>query len=105
MTDTTTPRRRTFMQWAHRYLFNFSLITIVAVLTYILFFTDTSVQTTYYYERQADDIQREIRLEQDSLQYYRDLNRQLASDPSTVEKEARQKYHMQRPHEDVYVIR
>lgn len=103
----TTPRRqrRTFLQWSIRYLFNFSLISIVGVLVYILFFTDTSVQTTYLYEVQIDNLQREIKNENDSLEHYRQLNRRLASDLYTIEKEARENYHMQRPYEDVYIVK
>lgn len=83
---------------------NFSLIAIVGVLAYILFFTDTSIQATYHYEHQAELLQNEIKLENDTLEYYRHLSHQLASDPGTVEKEAREQYHMQRPHEDVYIV-
>ena len=83
---------------------NFSLMAIIGVLAYILFFTDTSIQTTYIYEREAEALSREIRIETDSLEYYINLNRRLASDPYTLEKTAREQYHMQRPHEDVYVV-
>lgn len=83
---------------------NFSLIAIVGVLVYILFFTDTSIQTTYHYEHEAELLQQEINLENDSLEHYRHLSHQLAVDPETVEKEAREHYHMQRPHEDVYIV-
>lgn len=103
-TSATTPVRRTFSRWARRYLMNLSLLVIVAVLAYILFFTDTSIQTTYVYERQAELLNREIRIEQDSLNYYRELNQRLASDPYTLEKTAREQYHMQRAHEDVFVV-
>lgn len=99
------PQKRSFSQWASRYLMNFSLFAISGILAYILFFTDTSVQTTYHYEQLAENLQREIKLENDSLAYYRQLNSRLASDPSAVEKEAREQYHMQRPHEDVYIIK
>ena len=95
---------RTFAQWARRYLMNFSLIAIVGMLAYILFFTDTSIQQTYIYEHQAEQLSHEIRVETDSLEYYRNLNRRLASDPHTLEKPAREQYPMQRPHEDVFVI-
>lgn len=97
--------KRTFTQWCIRYLMNFSLITIVCILVYILFFTDTSVQTTYHYEQMAENLRQEIEQESDSLEYYRQLNQKLTSDPVTVEKEAREQYRMQRPHEDIYIIK
>lgn len=107
MNTAITPRRRqpSFFQWCVRYLFNFSLISIVGILVYILFFTDTSVQTTYEYERQIDHLTQEIKNENDSLEHYRQLNHRLASDLYTIEKEARENYHMQRPYEDVYIIK
>lgn len=101
----TSYRKRTFGQWCVRYLMNFSLIAIVCMLAYILFFTDTSIQTTYHYEQIAENLRQEIKTEKDSLEHYRQLNRRLASDPYTIEKEARENYHMQRPHEDVYVVK
>lgn len=101
-----TPRpNRTFSQWAQRYLCNFSLIAIVGVLIYVLFFTDTSVQATYHYEKEVESLQKRIAKERDSLEYYRDLNQKLASDRYTIEKEARENYHLRRPHEDVYIIK
>jgi len=53
----------------------------------------------------AENLRQEIEQESDSLEYYRQLNQKLTSDPVTVEKEAREQYHMQRPHEDIYIIK
>lgn len=99
------PRKITFLQWCRRYLCNFSLIAIVAVLIYILFFTDTSIQDTYRYDKEVARLQHALKAEQDTLDHYRSLNRKLASDPYTLEQLARERYHMQRPHEDVFVVR
>lgn len=101
----STRPHRTFGQWAVCYLCNFSLIAIVGVLSYVLFFTDTSVQTTYHYEQEAESLKHQIAQERDSLEYYEQLNQKLASDRHTIEKEARENYHLRRPHEDVYIIK
>lgn len=99
------PRNITFTQWCRRYLCNFSLIAIASVLIYILFFTDTSIQATYRYEKEAARLQQAVKAEKDSLEYYKTLNDRLSSDPKTLEKLAREQYHMQRPHEDVFVVK
>ena len=36
--------------------------------------------------------------------YYLRLNRSLDTDPQSLERIVREKYHMQRPNEDVYII-
>lgn len=104
MTQTSTHSHRTFAQWAQRYLMNFTLWGVAGILVFLLFFTDTSVQATYHYERQVEQLQQELKNENDSLNYYRSLNRRLATDPNTLEQLARERYHMQRQNEDVYII-
>lgn len=99
------PMKPTFAQWSRRYLLNLNLIAVVAVLVYILFFTENSIQATYHYEQEAAALQEAVKIEQDSLEYYRQLNTQLSSDPYALEQVARERYHMQRPHEDIFIIK
>lgn len=101
----TRHKRYTFGQWCSRYLMNLNLIVVVGVLVYILFFTDNSVQDTYSYEQEGDRLARQVQAERDTLELYRDLNRRIASDRYTLEQVARERYHMQRPHEDVYIVK
>ncbi|MDE5800501.1 MAG: septum formation initiator family protein [Paramuribaculum sp.] len=96
-------RHITFFQWCKRYV-SFTLIVAVGVMAYLLFFTDTSIPETYRYDREVQRLKAEIKAETDTLEYYRELNRRIASDPVTLERVAREQYHMQRPHEDVYVV-
>lgn len=97
------PRHITFFQWCKRYV-SFTLIVAVGVMAYLLFFTDTSIPETYRYDREVQRLKAEIKAETDTLEYYRELNRRIASDPVTLERVAREQYHMQRPQEDVYVV-
>lgn len=97
------PGRRTFFQWCKRYI-SVSLLVAVGVIVYILFFSDNSVSETYTYDRQIDSLNRIIRQTGDSLDYYRDLERRLNTDPAAMEKVVRENYRMQRPDEDVYVV-
>lgn len=98
-----SPQRRTFAQWCRRYI-SISLIVTVAIISYILFFSPSSVSETYTYDRQIDSLKQAIRRAADSLEYYQDLERRLNTDPAAMEKVVRENYHMQRPDEDVYVV-
>lgn len=98
------PANSKFAQWCRRYV-SFSLVAVAGILVYILFFTDNSVQTTYGYEQEIEQLKAEIKIEEDSLNYYRHLNSSLASDPVTIEQVARENYHMQRENEDIYIIK
>ena len=51
-----------------------------------------------------DSLRREIRMEQDSLEYYRRMNMLLSTDRGTMEQIVRERFHMQRRGEDVYII-
>lgn len=97
------PRNTTFFQWCKRYV-SLSLVIAVGVMVYLLFFTDTSLPETYRYDREVQRLKAEIKAETDTLEYYRELNRKIVSDPATLERVAREQYHMQRLHEDVYVV-
>lgn len=98
-----TRTSRGFIAWCRRYI-SFSLIAIVGMLIYIMFFTDNSVPETYVYDREIERLRLEIQAANDTLQYYRSLNRNLTTDAGTMEMVVREQYHMQRPNEDVYVI-
>ena len=98
-----TQRPRTFSQWCRRYI-SVSLVVAVGIVIYILFFSDNSVSETYMYDRQIDSLNRAIRNAGDSLDYYRDLERKLNTDPQTMERVVRENYRMQRADEDVYVV-
>ena len=98
-----TTQRRTFMQWCRRYI-SVSLLVAVGLIVYILFFSDNSVSETYMYDRQIDSLNMDIRQAGDSLDYYRNLEQRLNTDPAAMEQVVRENYHMQRPDEDVFVV-
>ncbi len=54
--------------------------------------------------QRINELELEISENEDTLQYYRQLNRALNTDAETMEKIVRENYHMQRPTEDVYII-
>ncbi|MCM1483738.1 MAG: hypothetical protein NC043_05340 [Muribaculaceae bacterium] len=99
----TQRHSRGFIPWCRRYI-SFSLVATVGILTYLLFFTDNSVAASYVQERKNDSLRVEIAMEEDSLAFYTRLNHQLSTDPGTMEQIVRERYHMQRPGEDVYIV-
>lgn len=76
----------------------------LGLIVYILFFSDNPVSETYMYDRQIDSLNRAITSAGDSLDYYRDLERRLNTDPAAMEQVVRENYHMQRHDEDVFVV-
>lgn len=98
-----SPQQRTFAQWCRRYI-SVSLLVALGLIVYILFFSDNPVSETYMYDRQIDSLNRAITSAGDSLDYYRDLERRLNTDPAAMEQVVRENYHMQRHDEDVFVV-
>lgn len=92
-----------FLPWCRRYI-SFSFVATVGILVYLVFFTDNSVAASYVQERRNDSLRVEIAMEEDSLAYYNRLNHQLSTDPGTLEQIVRERYHMQRQGEDVYIV-
>jgi len=91
------------MNWLRRYV-SLTLIVVVAFVFFVLFFNDNSILQSFEYNRQIQALKDEIRANEDTLRYYRDLNERLNTDPETMERIVREQYHMQRPSEDVYVF-
>lgn len=96
-------RQKGAAAWLKRYV-SFSLIAALAVLSYLTFFTDNSVSTSYAQTLRNDSIRREIAVEEDSLRYYRQLNLLLTTDRNTMEGIVRERFHMQRPDEEVFLF-
>ncbi|MDE6267395.1 MAG: septum formation initiator family protein [Muribaculaceae bacterium] len=89
--------------WCRRY-FSFTLLIVAAFIVFILFFNEHSVLKTHEYKRQIEALKAEIKLNRDSIKYYRERNARLKTDPQTMEKIVREQYHMQRDDEDVFII-
>ncbi len=96
-------RQKGFIPWVKRYI-SFTLVASVAILVYLMFFTDNSVSTNYAQSLRNDSLRREIKIETDSLNYYRLQNQLLTTDPATLEQVVREHFHMQRKGEDIFII-
>ena len=79
-------------------------VAVLALLVYIVFFGESSVTQRIEYQRQIDSLSAEVAVVQDSVDYYRELNRRLASEPEAMERVVREQYNMKREHEDVFVL-
>ena len=79
-------------------------VAVLAILVYIVFFGESSVTQRIEYQRQIDSLSAEVAVVQDSVDYYRELNRRLASEPEAMERVVREQYNMKREHEDVFVV-
>ncbi len=98
---TSQPERK--KSWLRRYV-SIAPIVCIALAAYLLFFSDYSISKRSEYQQTIDSLSVQLKIEQDSLAYYRDLNRRLMSDPELMEQVVREQYDMKRPHEDVYII-
>lgn len=89
--------------WCRRYI-SIPLLIVVAFLIFILFFNEHSVMKSYEYDARIEFQRAEIRRLTDSLNFYHRQNMLLDADPQTMERVVRERHHMRRSNEDVYVF-
>lgn len=98
-------RFKRFVWWVRRKS-HLPMLIIATVVVLLLFFNeDTSVELNMQYQRQINELKREIRLNLDSADYYKHRRMAIEHGESDLEHIAREQYHMQRPSEDVFIIR
>ena len=95
---------RNLLGWGRRYI-SFTLLIVLAYLAFLLFFNENSMMRSIDLDRTIDSLRTEIRVNQDSLEYYKALNNRLSTSPEEMERVAREQYNMNRPDEDVYVFK
>ena len=72
----------------------------------LLFFNDeTSLALNMEYEREINRLSLEIKENKDSAAFYRSQREALLHDSQDLEHMARERFHMQRPTEDVFIIK
>lgn len=102
--DSTPVTARPRKPWWQSYMLLASL-AVVGVVAYALIFSEKSIPKRMEYQRTIDSLELCLRQQQDSLEYYRELNRRLSTDPELMEQVVREQYNMKRPTEDVYVFK
>lgn len=92
-----------FFSWIRRYI-SITLLIVVAFIIVTLFFNEHSMMKAYEYDIRNNQKKEELRRLNDSLVYYHNLNQLLNADPQTMERVVRERHHMRRPNEDVYIF-
>jgi hypothetical protein len=60
----------------------------------------------YSYDKTIDSLRAEIRVNSDSMLYYRALNERMDNhDPEIIERIVRENHNMNLPNEDVYIFK
>lgn len=85
---------------------HFTLIAVGSVVVLLLFFNeDTSMKLNMKYQEEIKSLKRQIRECEDSAEWYRTRREALYISAEDLEHVVREQYHMQRPSEDVYLIK
>ncbi|MBE6304749.1 MAG: septum formation initiator family protein [Bacteroidales bacterium] len=91
------------LTWLKRYV-SLSLIVILGFVAYVLFFNENSIMRNMEYASQIRELEKEIAVYEDTLMHYQQLNEMLDGNPAEIERIVRERYHMQRLSEDVYIF-
>lgn len=82
------------------------VIIVLGILILLLFFNeDVSLTKSRQYDEEIASLKRAIKLCEDSTAYYNAKYEELSTGVEDLERLARENYHMQRPTEDVYIIK
>ena len=82
------------------------LIVIGSIVVVLLFLNDeTSLALNMEYEKQINELTLEIKENKDSAAFYKRQRESLLHESKDLEHLARERFHMQRPTEDVYIIK
>ncbi len=82
------------------------VIIIGGLIVALLYFNeDTSVKLNMEYQNKINELQRLIKLNEDSAEYYRQRRHAIETGQADLEEVAREQFHMQRPSEDIYLIK
>ena len=110
--QTTNDKLQTLKKVNLKLLKNFSLIaknkyllTLTVFAVWMIFFDTQNIITTHF------KLRNELKQLEESRNYYLDQIEstkkeleQLKSDPATLEKYAREKYHMKKDNEDLFIV-
>ena len=81
------------------------VLIVGGIVIMMLFFNDdASWENNMKYEAEIRELNRQIKVANDSAQYYRDQRARLLAGQEELERLAREEYHMQKPTEDIYLL-
>lgn len=85
---------------------HFAVIAIGAIVIALLFLNeDASWENNMQYQAQIKSLHEQIKQCNDSAEYYRIQRERLLTGSEELEQIAREEYHMQKPTEDIFIIR
>ncbi len=96
-------KKKQKFSWIRRYI-KLPFICVVAYLLFVLFFNENSIARSIELNEIIDSMKKEIKFYKDTTNYYIMLNEQLSNNPEAMERVVREKYHMNRTNEDVYIF-
>ncbi len=80
------------------------LIVMAIFVVMLIFNDDTSISVSMRYQDEINALQEQIRITADSAQYYRQKREAIEAGRNELEHLARERFNMQRPTEDVYIV-
>ena len=91
--------------WWHRHV-PVPLLMVGTVVVLLLFLNDeTSVSRNYEYQQEIVRLKEEIKLNNDSADFYKTKREALRASSPELEHIAREQYHMQKADEEVYIVK
>lgn len=82
------------------------ILVIGSLMVMVLLFNDdTSISLSMEYDRQINELTEEIAECRDSAAYYRRQREAVVHGTDDLERLAREKFHMQKPTEDVFLLK
>ena len=82
------------------------VLAIGTLVVLLLFFNEeTSVKLNMEYQNRINGLRKEVAMNKDSAAYYRARREAIETGTADLEHVAREQFHMQRPSEDVYIIK
>ena len=87
-----------------KFFSNIYFVTMALFFVWIVFFDSNSLLNRIYLEQKRDDLKEQKTYYNEQIQDIKKNMKELSSDPSLLEKFAREKYLFKRKGEDVYII-
>ncbi len=99
-------KRMKYMNFWVRRKSHFALLGIGGLIVLLLFFNeDASLKKNYQYQTEINNLKKQIKENEDSAKWYRDRREALYIGTEELEHVVREEYHMQRPTEDIYLLK
>lgn len=94
-----------FSYWVQRRSGLPILIVGAIVVVMLLFNDETSISLNIKYQKEITELKKKIKENNDSAQYYKVKKESILNGGADLERIAREQYHMQKPTEDIYIIK